>query len=102
MGTLPHLRRKNPHENQTGHGGEKPHCVLPEVQNKSVIDLEPRVYKENSLEERISCGRTSLHGNWVKIVKNGFSVCLSSDGEKPFSQIKSKQMCLKILDSLKV
>ena len=32
MGTLPHLRRKNPDENQTGHRGEKPHCVLPEVQ----------------------------------------------------------------------
>lgn len=32
MGTLPHLRRQNPNENQTGHGGEKHHCVLPEVQ----------------------------------------------------------------------
>lgn len=32
MGTLPHLWRENPHENQTGHRGEKPHCVLPEVQ----------------------------------------------------------------------
>lgn len=32
MGTLPHMRRKNPNENQTGHRGEKPHCVLPEVQ----------------------------------------------------------------------
>ena len=32
MGTLPHLRRKNQDENQTGHRGEKPHCVLPEVQ----------------------------------------------------------------------
>lgn len=32
MGALPHLRRENPHENQTRHRGEKPHCVLPEVQ----------------------------------------------------------------------
>lgn len=32
VGTLPHLRRENPHKNQTGHGGEKPYCVLPEVQ----------------------------------------------------------------------
>lgn len=24
MGTLPHLRRENPDENQTGHKGEKP------------------------------------------------------------------------------
>lgn len=35
MGTLPHLRRQNPHENQTGHGGEKSHCVLPEVQERN-------------------------------------------------------------------
>lgn len=40
MGTLPHLRRKNPNENQTGHRGEKPHCVLPEVQNESVVDIK--------------------------------------------------------------
>lgn len=29
------MRRKKPDENQTGHGGEKPHCVLPEVQEGS-------------------------------------------------------------------
>ena len=63
-----------------------------------MIDVEPQVYNENSFEERISCGRTKSRGNWVKIMKNGFSICLSSDGEKPFSQIRLKEMCLEILN----
>ena len=66
--------------------------------NESVIDIEPHVYDENSVEQRISCGRTQLRGNWVKIMRNGFSVCLSSDGEKPFSQIRLREMCLEILN----
>ena len=30
--TLPHLRRENKTENERRYSGEKPHCVLPEVQ----------------------------------------------------------------------
>ncbi len=32
MGILPHMRRKDTDKNQAGHGGEKPYCILPEVQ----------------------------------------------------------------------